>query len=194
MVKIVKFETRYPPNKDPQDWVLLAPPGEAFMKTRTWHPVSHINPAARKKTEHLAKIEPGSDISHLADSEAAMLYRWWNIEPAYRAWKKGNEIPVEGTPLAAWAGLNAKQADALRGFGIYTVEEVRSIDDKTLDALRWPDARKLPKLAADFLNGSDVAAKDAQIAEMQERMAAMEEMLAAKPKRGRPKKEETEAA
>ena len=198
MSKVVKFETRYPPNKEPQEWVLLAPAGDAFMKTQTWHPVNHLNPAARERTKHLADLEPGSDVRHLGESEQAMLFRWWSLLPAYEAWKKGTEIPVEGTPLAAWGGVNAQQVEALKGFGIYTVEEVRDIDDKTLAALRWPDARKLPKLAAEYLDGADVAAKDAQIAEMQERMAAMEEMLSQatkpeeKPKRGRPRK--TEAA
>ena len=49
-----------------------------------------------------------------------------------------------------------------------------------------------PKLAGDFLSGRDAADKDRQIAEMQERMAAMEEMLEASQKRGpgRPRKDE----
>ena len=43
---------------------------------------------------------------------------WPFLERAYAAWKKGQEEPTDGTPLAAWAGVNAAQgqfaAQALR--------------------------------------------------------------------------------
>jgi len=59
--------------------------------------------------------------------------------------------------------------------------------------LPFPNARQLPKLAADFLASVGEAEKDRELAEMRERMAAMEEMLAeagaVKRGPGRPRKE-----
>jgi hypothetical protein len=57
------------------------------------------------------------------------------------------------------------------------LEEVRDIDDQSLSVLNWPNARKLPEMAAAYLSGQDGAAKDAELAEMRERMRAMEDML-----------------
>ncbi len=195
MQRIIKFETEYRSGRDPVDKVLLAPGGAAFEKTRTWHRISDIRP-------------PQNIDARLADSQhyGAMLDRWSVIEPAYEAWKKGQELPENGTPLAVWSGVTAAQADHLRKMAIYTVEDVTNMDDASLSQCKWPQARQMPKLAADFLSGADTASKDAKIAEMSERIAAMEEMLAekanpapaedAKPKRGpgRPKKQAVEAA
>lgn len=186
MFRVVKFWTEYRPSKDPIDWVEIAPEGPGYEKTRTSHRVERLRPYAASETEK-------SGLSY-----KAMEARWSIIGPAYEAWKAGNEIPDHGTPLAAWSGVSVEQAQALKAMGIVTVEAVRDAGDATLAKLHMPNARQLPKLAADFLSGADAAAKDAKIAEMEDRLAAMTELLEeqVKPKRGpgRPKKEDAEAA
>lgn len=187
MQTVIKFETRYAIGKEPQDWVLLAPRGEAMEKTQTWHRVSTLIPN---------QDAPETDKQSL--HYRAQAARWAAIKPAYDAWKAGSETPIDGLPLAAWPALNAQQTDFLKRMGILTVENVRDMDDKTKAACRWPDAHRLPELAKKFLEGQDVAAKDAELEEMRERMRIMEEMLEgrAEAKRGpgRPKKSESEAA
>jgi len=182
MTRIVKFETRYPPGKDPVDMVLLAPQGASFEKVQTWYSVESLRPP-ENPNERVAS----------SDSFMALKARWEIIEPAYEAWKSGTEIPVNGTPLEAWSGVSPQQVAFLKQMKIMTVEDVRDMDDQSLASCRWPDARRLPKLAADYLSGADLAAKDIEIAEMRERMEAMEAMLAEnmadKPKRGRPRKQ-----
>ena len=130
-----------------------------------------------------------------------MQARWSQIEPAYLAFKEGREIPVHGTPLGAWPGIMQEQGDILRQNGIRTVEEVRDMTDSQLERVRLPNMRDLRKQTKLFLDNNDAAQaaqreveKDAVIAEMAERMAAMEALLedATAPKRGRKPKAETE--
>lgn len=183
--RVVKFETKYESGKA-VDMVLIAPLGEAFERTKTWHQVSKLVPPK----------DPSREVRE-ADTFVAMSARWEIIGPAYDAWKAGMEIPEGGTPLAAWAGVTAEQAEVLRALGIRSVEDVRDMTDGTISRLPFPNGRQMPKLARDFLDGADAAKKDAENSELKERIAAMEEMLAeamaAKPAKrgpGRPRKEE----
>lgn len=185
MLRVVEFKTEYRTGRDPVDWVLVAPAGPAYEKTRTWHPVSKIRPP-----EH-----PEQTLLESA-SYQDMAAKWSVIGPAYEAWKAGQEVPVDGTPLDAWSGVTKEQAKFLKAMSIRTVEEVRDMGDAAISQLRFPNARQLPKLAKEYLEGADGAAKDAKIAELEERMQAMAEMLEQQAKRGpgRPRKTESEAA
>jgi len=189
----LEFKTEYAPGTDKAvDWVLLAPKGQGHERTQTWHRVSKLRPP-----DGLTKKE------REAPSWLAMCARWeQSIGPAYEAWRKGEEIPAEGTPLAAWSGITVEQAEILKKMHVRTVEDVRELDDRTLSELRWPNARRMPELAAQFLASRDVVKRDNDAADMRERLAAMEELIAAqaqeieraksekpKPKRGRPRKE-----
>ncbi len=168
------------------DWVEIAPSGEAFERTHTWHRVKDLMPPTRVDDTR-------------ADSAAykLMLARWQVVGPKYEAWKRNEALPDDGTPLAAWAGVSPEQAAHLRNMGIMTVENVRDMSESAFSRLPFPNARQLPKLAEAFLSSRGEAEKDAKIAEMQERMAIMEEMLAAQmPEKrgpGRPRKQEEAA-
>lgn len=178
---ICGFKTEYA-NGKAVDWVELAPAGEAFERTHTWHRIKDVTPK-----QDVDETRKGS-LSHMA-AEA----RWAAIQPKYEAYKAGTDMPEDGTPLAAWAGVTPEMAGYLRRMGIHTVEAVRDMSEATATKLPFPNARKLAGLAGDFLNSVTETQKDAEIADMRERMAAMEEMLAAQmaEKRGpgRPKKE-----
>ena len=183
MLRIVDFKTEYRAGKDPVDWVLLAPAGAAFEKQQSWHRVAKLRPP-----ENVDDTEKGSQ--KYQDLEA----KWSVIGPAYEAWRAGREVPENGTPLEAWSGVTPDQATFLRKMGIKTVEDVRDMGDRALQELRWPNSRRLPDLAKRWLEGEAVAEKDARIAEMQEQMDAMKELLeeqmkASKRGPGRPKKE-----
>ena len=81
----------------------------------------------------------------------------------------------------------------LRRLGIKTVEDVANMSESTATKLPFPNARKLSGLAAEFLSGKSKADTEAELADMREKMLAMEEMLAEqmaeKRKPGRPRKE-----
>lgn len=188
MLRILEFRTTYRASKDPFDEVLIAPLDD-LEKTGTWHRVSTLIPP---DTDDITTTQ--------GQSYKAMVARWSVIGPAYEAWKNGEDLPEEGTPLAAWSGITPEQAKFLKQVGIRTVEEVRGMGDSIIEKLRFPNARKLPGLAKSWLEGAAVSEKDAQIAEMAEKMKAMEELLEealkakAEPKRGPGRPKKTEAA
>lgn len=155
-----------------EDWVTYSP--------------SH-SPLNTKTTERVRILVPDPDkMGDDQDGEKLrfMTARWSQIEPAYLAFKNGQEIPISGTALAAWAGVTPEMADVLRTAGIRTVEEVRDLTDGQIEKVRLPNMREMRKQAGLFLANSDAAmaaereaSKDAQIAALLERQAAMEAML-----------------
>lgn len=189
MLNVLDFKTEYAVGKPPRDKVLVAPIGPASQSTRTWHYVHKIRP-------------PDTDDEAVRDglSYKDMAAKWEIIGPKYAAWKSGETLPESGTPLGAWAGVTAEQAKVLRSLHITTVEAVRDMGESTIEKLQWPNIRKLPVMAKEYLEGAADTDKDAKMAEMQEQMDAMmallEERTAAdeKPKRGRPAKKATDEA
>lgn len=190
MLRVVEFKQEYVPAEKGEmrtvDFVKLAPSGDAHMKTQTWHRVEKLRPPENMDA---AKAQ--------SDTMVAMSARWSVIGPAYEAWKTGVELPETGTPLEAWAGVNPDQVTILKQMAIRTVEDVAATSPEVFAKMPFPNARKLPELAKDYLEGASQAAAAAENAELKERIAAMEEMLAAqtveKRKPGRPRKEPVEA-
>lgn len=176
-IKVIEFKTEYAPDREAVDWVLIAPRGDAMEAVQTWHRVKDLKPRGNE----------GGDIALARNA------KWDVVSPLYDAWKAGNEIPEFGTPLAAWPGVSADQAAHLKRMGLNTVEHVRDMSESAVVKLPFPDARRLPQLAKMYLEAQGEAAKDRQISEMQERMAAMEELLAEKSEAkrgpGRPRRE-----
>lgn len=175
----VSFKTTYSGSQT-TDWVEVAPSGEAFEKTRTWHRIKDLQPPA--------------DVDPASPSHMALLHRWNIVSPAYDAWKKGMDIPEGGTPLAAWSGVTPDQADVFRRMGIKTVEGVADMGEGAVNRLPFSNKARYPQLARDFIDGHTKADAAREMEVMREKMAAMEEMLAERmtEKRGpgRPKKEE----
>lgn len=48
----------------------------------------------------------------------------------YDAWKKGVEMPLEGTPIKGWPVLSPAQQKLLLSVGILTVEELATVNDE----------------------------------------------------------------
>jgi len=180
-ILITGFVEKYSKGPDgelvPVDWVSWVPL-HAPQSMGNTERVDRLNPANIKHVE-------GQDDSELAGMKAQHMSAIWSeIEPAYAAWKEGRELPLNGTPLAAWPGITNEQAEIFRLAGVRTVEQVRDMSDGVRGRVRLPNVRELQDLAKIYLENSGAtaaaereAAKDKLIAEMQERMAAMEEML-----------------
>lgn len=174
-VIVTGFRQTYSADGKPLDWVKWVPvhsPQTMGNEDR----VDHLNPENIKNR----------DGANNSEKVAYMTAVWKDIEPAYNAWKEGREIPLNGTPLAAWPGITPEQAEIFRLSGIRTVEAVRDMTELQRGKVRLPHVKELQTLASAFLENSDAAKaaareaeKDRMIAEMQERMAAMEEMLTA---------------
>lgn len=139
------------------------------------------SPLSTQNTERVMSLMPGNNRGTSGDFMKA---RWAQIEPAYRAWKDGQDIPVNGMPLSAWPGVNSGQVDVLRHYGLRSVEEVRDLTDSQLERIRLPNMRDVRKQAQLFLENTSAsisaqreAEKDAQLQAMSERLAEMEKLL-----------------
>lgn len=185
-IRVVEFRTEYKGTKA-EDWVLYAPV-HSPLNTSTWEKVSRMKPPK----------EIDRDVRGLKALHMNAI--WAMIGPAYDAWKGGQEIPITGTPLGAWPGINQAMAEVFKRVGIRTVEEVAAITDGQVQGIHLPDVRGMRKQAAAFLDarGDAKAAQrltdqDDQIAVMQEQLESLTALLKEsedKPKRGRPRKAE----
>ncbi len=160
------------------DWVTYAPV-HAPLTAATTERVRHLQP-----TEAMLEGEPSEKLKF-------MQARWAAIEPAYDAWKKGHELPVDGTPLGHWPAITGPMAEVLKQHGIRTVEEVRDLGDNHLEKIRLPNMRDLRKTAKAFLENfasaaaaereterdNEISALKAALAEQQEQFAAAMALL-----------------
>ena len=129
---------------------------------------------------------------------------WAAIEPAYNAWLKGQEPPMDGIPLDAWPGLTGGQIDHFRLLNVRSVEDVAAADESTLERMGM-GARAIRDRARQYIAASTsgtaqlaaaMAEKDAQIGSLEGTVAGMKQAIeelkaivaADKPKRGRPRK------
>jgi hypothetical protein len=194
-IRVLGFKVEYiddPKGGDKQiarDWVEYAPIS-ALLTTRIWDMVHKMRPPERIR---------GDDDGKKMDF---MRYRWAMIEPAYTAWKSGQDIPLDGTPLGAWPGVTAEQVMAIQRLGIRTVEEVAGMSDSVITKLPIPNPRELVKQARAFLEATDrgaaakrLADQDSKIEALQEQLAAAMELLEEKASKPKPAKtKETEDA
>jgi hypothetical protein len=81
--------------------------------------------------------------------------RWDAIKPSYESWKSGQEMPVNGTPLAAWNALTPEHADVLRSRFVRTVEDVAQLTDAHVERIPIPRMRDLIRQAQLFVESAD---------------------------------------
>lgn len=173
----------------PVDWVTYAPI-HAANSTRIVTRVNDLIPPAEYPRD-----KGGLKLG-------LMRHKWEQIEPGYKAWKEGHELPVNGTPLGAWAGINGAQAAAFIAKGVRTVEAVASLPESAQRSISLPNVRELIIQAKAFLDASDQNSVANRMTEMEKKNADLQEQLEAamqlleekseKRGPGRPKKTETE--
>lgn len=120
------------------DWVEYSPKGRAGMATQ-------------EKVDRLRKTNPAV---------------WPQIERHYDHWKRGQDMPTEGTPLEAWPGIAPGQISRLRDMHIRTVEDLATVTDAALDKIGM-GARELQRRAMAFVNNIDGAATAARQAKLE---------------------------
>lgn len=76
---------------------------------------------------------------------------WIAIEASYDAWKKGQELPADGTPLDAWSALSKAQAKAFKDAGFTAVEHIAAMEDGQIARIRLPDVRRIRGLAQAYV-------------------------------------------
>jgi hypothetical protein len=178
------------------DWVAYAPIG-SIQKTLLTEAVSRLS-AVVPMTGRAAQ-NPAVQMAHA---------RWNAIKPSYDAWKAGQEVPLDGTPLAAWPGLSPEQAELFKMKGVRTVEQIAGLTDTHKHSMGIPGLHDIIENAKRYLLAKDKTSitsalekKDAEIAALkaqQEEMAVMiKELMEAKQEKrgpGRPPKVQDAAA
>lgn len=131
---------------------------------------------------------------------------WVNFfEAHYAEWKKGNELPREGSPTKTWSAITKEQQVRLYALGYSTIEDIAQIPDSGLGQV-GPDGRYLRDLAHTWLVESKdkginaraladanarIAQQDQRIESLQQQIQALQAQLQEPVKRGpgRPRKE-----
>lgn len=203
-VRVLGFRTTYHKRKDsaelvPRDWVRYAP-------------VHDINTVTEEMVNALRPPENGLERDDEGLKMGYMQALWSQIEPHYLAWKQGTEVPANGIPLSAWAGVTAEEAEVFRKAGVRTVEEVSTMTEGQLNRVMLPGIRAKKQLAAEFLASRDSTANASKITALEEQNAALQAQIAQMAKAvselrgapvddspvkrgpGRPKKAEVEEA
>ena len=172
-LRIVKFWTTYKTvagQMHPVEMVEYCAPGMATKSTTV------------ARVKDLQRTVPNFD----SDNVAAMLAaeRWRLIERAYVAWKQGQEIPQDGTPLAAWPGLTSEQAEVFRSFGLRSVEDVAHATTSIIQKVQLPNVMAIQTLAKSFLAAKDqtvvasaLAAKDAEVADLKDQLEELRQLI-----------------
>ena len=118
----------------------------------------------------------------------------------YEEWQKGNDVPRDGTPVKTWQAISKEQQVRLIAMGFTVIEDLAQLPDSGLDMIGL-DGRYLRDLARKWCDtdtaaiikrAADLEATVREQAETISRMAEQLEQLSIK--RGRPRREESEAA
>lgn len=110
---------------------------------------------------------------------------WVNFfEAQYAEWKKGNELPREGSPTKTWSAITKEQQVRLYALGYSTIEDVAAVPDSGLGQV-GPDGRYLRDLARTWIteskdkgiNARALADANVKLDQQSERIRSLEQQL-----------------
>ncbi len=105
--------------------------------------------------------------------EYATLY-----EKAYRMWKSGQEIPVEGTPIKGWPPITPAQVEAIIRVGIRTVEELATMNDEAMTRIGMGGVSLKQKAQAWIAQSQDKGAFTMEMAALKRENTLLKDQLA----------------
>lgn len=99
------------------------------------------------------------------------------FEESFSEWKKGNELPREGTPIATWPMVSNEARKRIRAAGYQTVEDLAQIPDSGLteiglDGRYWRDTAR-----GWITDATDKGANAKKIADLESRNRELEGQL-----------------
>ena len=80
--------------------------------------------------QEVGKWFPQLDI----DAQAGRIPKEWvdKYKEAYKAWKNGQDVPLDGTPIKGWLRVSPAQQEAMISAGVRTVEDLALANDEAL--------------------------------------------------------------
>lgn len=126
-------------------------------------------------------VKPAED--WLAQTKAKALrgdypVEWYNhFDLQFSEWKKGNELPREGTPIQTWQAASNEQRSRLKAIGIPTVEDLAAYPDTGLGQIGL-DGRYLRDLAKGWIaEGKDKGINARALADANAKIVAQQETI-----------------
>lgn len=142
-----RFWTEYEP--DP------AEPGKMIaVDWVEWVKVGDRSGAATQ--ERISRLAPRRD---KRTGKEVVAIEWAALGPKYEAWKRNEEIPVNGTPIEAWPGSTSHLVDALKRINVRSVEDFANAPRESFKGLPFPDLPGKQKAAKAFLEAAGDRAK-----------------------------------
>ena len=147
--------------------------------------------AGNTKNEFHAPATDRSDRPIIDPSTNTKYWPIWKEHPdcirIYEAFKHGQAVAGNGTPLEEWAYLTAAKRAELKAINIMTVDQMANLDPIAMKRLGM-EANEMKKQAALYLERAAGAAVDARLAaekediqrQLEELRAQMSDMLAGK--------------
>lgn len=175
-------------------------------------PFALITPAGSRDRIEKVAAEWLDDKARDADAGRMPIEWLRGFHAKFEAWKAGQEVPVDGTPLSSWTLLSPAQAQNMKSMGLLTIEDVAAANAEALSRIGM-GAMELKQKAIDWLKAAnsvgasaaemdklraDLEAANQRIITLEQSNQALESALAAaqgtgEPKRrGRPPKEAAE--
>lgn len=99
-----------------------------------------------------------------------------HFELRYSEWKKGNEMPENGTPLKMWPVATPADIAVLQAAKIFTVEDLAALPETGFQAIGM-GARVLREKAQAWLGSADKGKQAEQITAMQVQVRELTEAL-----------------
>lgn len=207
-IRILKFYTK--PREKVSDIAYVGADGMPEMEDWvSWCPVGQADRLVVNEAIKRIDRVPKGAVDNPAVQQARALRDY--IMPKYEAWRKSEEIPLDGTPLTVATFLREEDIDALKKAGIRSLEEFATLPDSIRDRIHMPRVREAQAQAVRFLGAKDqnaaaakmkaqedmIAKQGAELAALQQQMQAL--MAASLPapapeRRGRGQPKEAEAA
>lgn len=95
----------------------------------------HITPSGTKDVMKF-KVPQWFDNMKRDVAMGRMPQQWVDdYKKAYEAWKNGQELPLNGTPIKGWGVISPAQQETLIGLRVLTVEDLASITDEGIRRL-----------------------------------------------------------
>jgi hypothetical protein len=158
-----------------------------------------LNPAASTKagrpiyedTDMITVRTPGSQLTSIVDKAQRYTAGRPILQAKYKAWKAGQLETAGGTPLENFPFLFTKPSliAELKYRNIFTVEQLASLSDSGKQQIMG--GHELCVKAQEWITKTAGDAEDAEKEELKARIAALENALTEKPKRGRKIEAET---
>lgn len=172
-IRVIKFRTTY-----------HKVAGQEELVARDWVTYSPMHDPKSTTEEMIKVLMPPEELTeeeaNKAEKYFLMRELWKQIEPAYKAWKSGNEIPLDGTPLSAWAGVTPEQIDVLRQGGVKTVQNLANMTEAQMGKIMLPGLRNLKSTAIEYLASREKTAQAEEVADLKAKLEALTQMMAEK--------------